>query len=65
MSAAVQQYSTNEQEFNSWCWELLLKLSLHRTSLPQDDQRLVNIQSDIPDLDREDALLPVVKVIQE
>ena len=62
MSAAVQQYSTPEQEFNGWCWDLLIKLSLHRSSLPSADQRLAEVfHQEVLDLNKDDALLPLVK----
>ena len=65
MTAAVQQHSTNEQEFNSWCWDLILKLSLHRSCLPKADLRLAEAQGDAPDLHKDDTLLPLVKGIKD
>lgn len=61
MSAAVQQSMTVEQEFNSWCWTLLLKLSLHGNSLPPQDFRLHSSSEDIPDVNKDDSLLPLYK----
>ncbi|XP_060553082.1 ectopic P granules protein 5 homolog [Ruditapes philippinarum] len=65
VSAAVQQYMTLEQEFNTWCWDLLLKLSLHRGSLPQHDRRLETSLGDTPDVNSDDTLLPLCKGIKE
>ncbi|XP_053378040.1 ectopic P granules protein 5 homolog isoform X2 [Mercenaria mercenaria] len=65
MSAAVQQYMTLEQEFNTWCWDLLLKLSLHRGSLPQSDRRLEASLGEAPDVNSDDSLLPLCKGIKE
>jgi hypothetical protein len=56
---------TLEQEFNTWCWDLLLKLSLHRGSLPQHDRRLETSLGDTPDVNRDDTLLPLCKGINE
>lgn len=65
VSAAVQQYMTVEQEFNSWCWETLLKLSLHRGCLPQDDHRFAFTQGEPPDVNSDDSLLPLCKGIKD
>ncbi|KAL4226903.1 Ectopic P granules protein 5 [Mactra antiquata] len=65
VSAAVQQSYTTEQEFNTWCWELLRKLSLHRDSLPCDDRRLADGINNIPNVNTDDSLLPLCKGIKE
>ncbi|WAR26073.1 EPG5-like protein [Mya arenaria] len=64
MSAAVQQYQTAEQEFHSWCWTLLLKLSLHQTSLPENDRHQSSQPGAIPDFS-DDSLMPLVKGVRE
>jgi len=65
MSAAVHQSLTADQEFNSWCWSLLLKLSLHQTSLPAEDHRLLAGSSAVPDINNDNGLLPVYKGVKE
>ncbi|KAL3851894.1 hypothetical protein ACJMK2_015591, partial [Sinanodonta woodiana] len=65
MVSGVNQQLTTEQEFNNWCWDLLLKLHIHRSSLPLTDRRLADAQSGIPDLSNDDALLSISNGIKE
>ncbi|XP_046571414.1 LOW QUALITY PROTEIN: ectopic P granules protein 5 homolog [Haliotis rubra] len=60
MASVVRQNQTQEQQFNNWAWDLLLKLKLHKHSIPSPSQQLA-AEMVPPDLLKDDFLMPVTR----
>ncbi|XP_071084165.1 ectopic P granules protein 5 homolog [Haliotis cracherodii] len=58
MASVVRQNQTQEQQFNNWAWDLLLKLKLHKHSIPSPSLQLA-AEMEPPDLLKDDHLMPV------
>ncbi|XP_069141683.1 ectopic P granules protein 5 homolog isoform X3 [Argopecten irradians] len=65
VAQAVKQQQTNEQQFNNWCWEVVMKLHLHISCLPLSDLAMFKSAGGPPDITKDNSLLAVSKGIKE
>ncbi|XP_021361330.1 ectopic P granules protein 5 homolog [Mizuhopecten yessoensis] len=65
VALVVKQQQTNEQQFNNWSWEVVMKLHLHLSCLPSPDLAMFQSAGGPPDITKDNSLLAVSKGVKE